>query len=215
MRNSRLLIINYKNHPEARGKKGIALARTIDELMYDRNSVSVSIAPEISSISTLCRTAETPLLAQYMGADAKSLKQRGAYGSMLNHSDFPLSRMQVVRQVRSLRRNDMESVLCVKTPEEARSYLELEPTDMAIEPPELIGTLHPVSKERPELIRKFAELVNNHGKQTRPLCGAGMANGVDARAAVELGMHGVLVSTAIVKARKPRNRIFDFIRALE
>jgi triosephosphate isomerase len=102
----------------------------------------------------------------------------------------------------------MISVVCVKDVQEAAKYAKINPTYIAIEPPELIGSGKAVSTERPELITRAVRAVKAAKNNTKLLCGAGIVTGEDVRKAIELGSKGILVASGIVKA-KDWNKIVD------
>ena len=95
----------------------------------------------------------------------------------------------------------MISIVCVKDIAEVKKYVKLNPNFIAIEPPELIGSGKAISKEKPDLIVKAADIVNNSKNKTKLLCGAGIVSGEDVAKAIELGSKGILVASGIVKSK--------------
>ena len=49
-------------------------------------------------------------------------------------------------------------------------------------------------------------------KGIKVLCGAGVKNGGDVKAAIDLGAEGVLLASGVVKAKDPESVIRDLIR---
>jgi triosephosphate isomerase len=90
----------------------------------------------------------------------------------------------------------------------------LKPDMIAVEPPELIGTGVPVSKAKPEVVSGTVEVVKQINPDVVVLCGAGITNGGDVAAALNLGTKGVLVASGIVKAKDPRKVLMDFSEAI-
>ena len=90
----------------------------------------------------------------------------------------------------------------------------MNPTFIAIEPPELIGTGKAISTERPQLITRAVAGVKSAKNSTKLLCGAGIVSGTDVARAKELGSKGILVASGIVKARNWEKIIDEFSRAL-
>ena len=84
---------------------------------------------------------------------------------------------------------------------------------VAIEPPELIGTGIPVSKAQPEIIVDTIKLVREINEKIIVICGAGISHSEDVSAALELGAHGVLVASGIVKAKDPYAVMHSFANA--
>ncbi len=91
---------------------------------------------------------------------------------------------------------------------------KLNPTYIAIEPPELIGTGRAISNERPELITKSLLAVKKARNSTKLLCGAGIVTSDDVERAIELGSHGILVASGIVKSRNWNKDIEGFAKAI-
>jgi len=98
--------------------------------------------------------------------------------------------------------------------DESKKYAKLNPTFIAIEPPELIGTGRAISTERPQLITKAVDSVKSAKNSTKLLCGAGIVSGNDVARAKQLGSKGILVASGIVKAKNWEKIIEEFSRAL-
>jgi triosephosphate isomerase len=81
------------------------------------------------------------------------------------------------------------------------------PDYIAIEPPELIGTGVSVSQARPSVITESVKLAGG----VKVLTGAGISTGGDVSKALELGTHGVLVASGIVKAKNPDKAVKDIL----
>ena len=94
------------------------------------------------------------------------------------------------------------------TAEEARKVATLQPSFVAVEPPELIGGDVSVSTARPEIITGSVAAVDG----VPLLVGAGIKNGTDVRIAMKLGAVGVLVASGVVKASNPGDVLRDFLR---
>ena len=108
----------------------------------------------------------------------------------------------------------MLSIICVKDIVEVKNNVKLNPDFIAIEPPELIGSGKAVSKEKPELIAKAADIVNKSKNKTKLLCGAGIVSGEDVAKAIKLGSKGILVASGIIKAKDWSKIISEFAKAL-
>ena len=108
----------------------------------------------------------------------------------------------------------MISVVCVKSVNEAAKYAKHNPTYIAIEPPELIGTGKAVSKERPEVITRSVLAVKIAKNSTKLLCGAGIVSGDDVAKAMQLGANGILVASGIIKSKNWLHIIEEFAKAI-
>jgi triosephosphate isomerase len=142
------------------------------------------------------------------------VKKSKINGALINHSEHRISSKEIINLIKRLKKLKMKTVVCVKNVKEAEKYAKLNPTYIAIEPPELIGTGRAISNERPELITKSLLAVKKAKNSTKLLCGAGIVTPDDVLRAKELGSKGILVASGIVKAKNWEKIIDEFSRAL-
>ncbi|MEM1642989.1 MAG: triose-phosphate isomerase, partial [Desulfurococcaceae archaeon] len=110
----------------------------------------------------------------------------------------------------------LKTLVCADEPETTAAAAALNPDIVAVEPPELIGTGIPVSKAKPEVITSTVDLVRKISRELIILTGAGISAGEDVYIAIRLGTQGVLVASAIVKAKDPYQVMKDMaLKALE
>ncbi|MEM2909104.1 MAG: triose-phosphate isomerase [Candidatus Bilamarchaeaceae archaeon] len=141
---------------------------------------------------------------------AELLKEIRVKGSLINHSEKRVSREVVYKAVERAHSLGLEIVVCAENPEEAESLSASTPNYIAIEPPELIGKGVSVSKAKPEVITRTVDIVKNVNPNVRVLCGAGVSDKNDVERALQLGTEGVLLASAFVKAKNPK----EFLREL-
>ena len=89
---------------------------------------------------------------------------------------------------------------CAADVEEAIELAKLNPTFIAVEPPELIGGDISVTTADPSIVSDTVNAVKSVNPRVRVLCGAGVKNGLDVRKAIELGAEGVLLASGVTKA---------------
>ena len=135
-------------------------------------------------------------------------------GSIINHSEHRITEKEIKNLLRRMKKLKLKSILCVKNINEVKKYAKLNPTYIAIEPPELIGTGRAISTEKPQLITKAVDAVRSAKNSTKLLCGAGIISGNDVKRAKELGSKGILVASGIIKAKNWEKIISEFSRAL-
>jgi len=217
-----MFIINCKNYDEISGEKIIRLAK-ISQKISKKYKIPIAIAPPHHLIPLITKF-NVIVLAQHL--DDKKVgsttgfmipeivKKSKINGSLINHSEHRISEKEIKNLVKRLKRLRLKTVLCVKNVNELKKYLKLNPTFIAIEPPELIGTGKAISTERPQLITKAVDGVKSAKNSTKLLCGAGIVSGKDVTRAKELGSKGILVASGIVKARNWEKIIDEFSRAL-
>jgi len=205
-----MIIVNFKTYIEATGKKAVELAKKAEKVSRE-TKIAIGVAPQIADLKTVVEAVDIPVFAQHVDPIkpggctghvlAESVKETGAIGTLVNHSERRLKLSDIDEIVRIVRENHMLSVVCANNPSISMAVATLKPDIIAIEPPELIGTGIPVSKAQPEVITGTIQLVREVNKKVTVLCGAGISHGEDVAAALKLGTQGVLVASGIVKAK--------------
>ena len=218
-----ILIINFKTYIEATGRRALELAKTAEKIAKEYD-VSIAVAPQHVDLRLVAENVEIPVLAQSADPEPpgahtghislEAIKEAGAIGVILNHSEKRVRIDQAREIIERCRKLDLTVVACAAVPIEAAAIAILGPEAVAIEPPELIGTGRAVSREKPEVVTNGVNMVKKVAPQVHVLCGAGVESGEDVRRALELGAEGVLVASAIVKAKDWNEKIREMAREL-
>jgi triosephosphate isomerase len=218
------IIVNLKTYLEATGNGAVALARKAEEVSRETN-VNVAVAPQLADLSSVAKAVKIPVFAQHVDPIkpgghtghvlAESVKEAGAVGTLINHSERQLKLADIDEIIRITRDKGMLSLVCANNPTISTAVASLMPDAIAIEPPELIGTGIPVSKAQPEVVSGTVGLVREINKKVTILCGAGISHGEDVAAALKLGTQGVLVASGIVKAKDPYKIMHEFADAMK
>lgn len=206
------ILVNFKTYIEATGKRGVELAKIADQVSRD-SGVTIAVAPQFTDLKTVTEAVEIPVFSQHIdpikpGAYtghvlAEAVRAAGASATLLNHSERRI-KISEIEEVLSLARvSDLVTLVCTDTPGVSAAVASLNPDMIAIEPPDLIGTGVAVSKARPELITNAVKRIRSVNNSVDILCGAGVSTAEDVGKALELGTHGVLVSSSVVKGTHP------------
>lgn len=200
------------------GEKGLALAKMC-ESVAEETGASIAIAPQQADLARVAERVKIPCLAQH--ADAleagsrtgyvvlEAVKAAGAVGTILNHSEHPIATADIGAAVQQAKKLDLITVVCAKDTGASAELARLKPYSIAVEPPVLIGSGVAVSKADPGIVSSSVEAVKRIDRKIAVLCGAGITNGEDVRAALELGAEGVLLASGVVKAKDPRKALLD------
>ncbi len=140
----------------------------------------------------------SPLQASKLGAD----------GVLLNHSEHRLPPGKIRQILKNV--GKMETMVCFKSQGQATKWvkkLRPKPDFIAYEPPELIGGEVSVSQVQPQVIKRIVDLLPDY----QIIVGAGIKKGTDVKRALKLGAKGVLVSSAVVKAKDPERILNDLL----
>jgi len=213
-----MIILNLKAYSEGMGENAVKLSQIAKEVS-ESSGVRVILAAQTADLTNTSKIIET--YAQHIdpvkpgsktGSQlADSAKEAGATGSLINHSEHRLTAEEVQSAVSRLRELGMASVVCTQDPEESKKYAEFNPDFIAIEPPELIGSGISVSTANPKIVTDTVEKIREVNDKVRILCGAGISNGADIKSAMELGVEGVLLASAFVKAEDPKAVLEDMV----
>jgi len=218
-----LLMINFKAYSQSSGRKAVELAK-VAEAVSKETGVTIVVAPQLTDIAIVAQEVEIPVFAQHAdpvqpGAHTghvtlEAIKDAGATGTILNHSERRLRLDIIDEAIKRARELGLVTTVCSNTPEVSAAVAALNPDMIAIEPPELIGTGIPVSKAKPEVITTTVDLVRKVNTEVKILTGAGITTGDDVAAALRLGTVGVLVASGIVKAKDWRKAIMDMVKPM-
>ena len=205
-----LILINFKAYKEASGRRGLELAKVAEKVSKD-TGVTIAVAPQLTDLAFIASQVEIPVFSQHVDAvepgshtghvTLEAVRDAGAVGTMLNHSERRVRADQVDVVVKKARELRLLTVVCSNTPEVTAAMAALGPDMVAIEPPELIGTGIPVSRAKPEVVTSSVDLVKKINPRVKVLCGAGITTGEDVAAALRLGTVGVLLASGVVKAK--------------
>jgi triosephosphate isomerase len=220
---SPLILVNFKAYLEGTGKKALELAKTAEKVSNETN-VAIGVAVQPVDIVAIADAVSIPVFAQHVDPInygnftgqilPESIKEAGAVGTLINHSERRLKLAEVDAVISRLRELGLVSVVCSNNSTVSAAAAVLKPNIISIEPPELIGTGIAVSKAKPEVVSETVELVRRVNPNVVVFCGAGITTGEDVAAALRLNTEGVLVASGIVKAKDPYTVLRQFAEAI-
>ena len=216
------ILVNLKTYKESIGVKAVELAKIAEEISREMD-VCIGLAPQFTDLALVAKSTSIPVFAQHVDPVLpgkftghilpESVKNCGAVGTMLNHSERRMRLADIEAAITRARENDLYTVVFANNASVAAAIAALNPDMIAVEPPELIGTGIPVSKAKPEVITETVGLVKRVNPEIPVLCGAGITSGEDVSRALELGALGIAVASGVVKAKDQRSVLLDFSKA--
>jgi triosephosphate isomerase len=217
-----IILVNFKTYAEATGRRAIELAKKAEKVSKETGA-SIAVAPQFADIATVAEAVEIPVFAQHIDPItpgsytghvlAESVKEAGAAGTLINHSERQLKLSDIDATIKLAREKGLVSCVCANNPSVSAAVAALKPDVVSVEPPELIGTGIAVSKAQPEVVTNTVKLVRAVNAEVTILCGAGISHGEDVAVALKLGTQGVLVASGIVKAKDPYSMLREFADA--
>lgn len=218
------ILLNLKTYEQSTGQRSIDFAR-VAERVHEKTGISIAIAAQALDLQALVDATEIPIFSQHVDPVfhgkytghvlPEAVADSGCYGTLLNHSERQVPLDVLEKSVKRAKDADLFTVVCADTVETAKKVALFSPDVIAIEPPELIGSGIPVSKAQPEIVSGSVNAVKAVNKDVSVLCGAGITNGEDASASLDLGAKGILVASGVVKSGDPYGSLLDLARSMQ
>jgi len=204
-----IVVVNFKTYKQ--GGEVVKLAKEIEKV--DRNII---IGVQASDIHEIAKKTRLSIYAQHVDYEGKGratgfilpevVKKEGVVGSFLNHSEHKLDFDVLKKTMKRCKEVGLKTLVFASSIEEALEIEKLNPDYLAYEPPELVGGKVSVSEEKPEVIGEIKRKL-----KMKFLVGAGIHNSEDVRVAVNLGASGIAISSAIVNAANPGEKLRELI----
>lgn len=219
-----IILVNFKCYEAGTGERAFKLAKLCEFVSFEYG-MNISIAPQFADIKAIAEEVEIPVFSQHIdpievGAftghiTPLSIKETGAIGTLINHSERRLDLEKIKKCVELAKKYGLISVCCSASIDKSKEIAKFDPDFIAYEPPELIGTGIPVSQTKPEVVKKVVDEVRRINSNIKILCGAGISKGEDVKKALELGTVGVIPASGVVKADNPEDVLVDFAEAIK
>jgi triosephosphate isomerase len=217
----RPLIINFKNYEEASAAGAVRLARAAQKVS-EKMKVEIVVAPPQPALALVAKSVKIPVICQHVDSEEQGsttgfflpeiAKSYGAVGSLINHSEHRIEMKTIASIVERMKRLRMTSIVCARAPHEVMEISVFQPDFIAIEPPELIGSGRAVSKENPAIITGSIDAA---GSRSKVICGAGITDKGDVKAAIKLGSRGILVASSVIKADSWQDKIAELASGMK
>lgn len=219
-----LIIINFKTYVEGTGKNAVKLAKICYEVSKKYNS-NIMIAAQDADIYRITSVIKIPVIAQKIDPIEPgkhtghtlplAIKEDGAIGTLINHSENGIGIEDIGKCIKFAKKLKMFSVCCVHDLKSVKEITRFKPEFLAFEDPELIGTGRAISKVKPEYVKKFVNILGKINSNIIPICGAGISDGDDVKIAKDLGMNGVIISSAVVQSKNPKKILEDICQKIK
>jgi len=212
-----IIVLNLMAYRESTGEAAIRLCEIASEVSLT-SGVRIIVAPQAVDLRACAKVCE--VFAQHSDAGEwgaftgsilpKALKDANVLGSLINHSEKRVPHENIKKTIDALRGAGLQSLVCSKDDAESAQVAAFSPDFIAVEPPELIGSGISVSSAKPEVVVNSVAAVQKVAK-IPVLCGAGISNASDVKKAIELGVAGVLLASAYVKAAEPKKLLEEMV----
>ena len=219
-----MIFVNFKTYEAGTGANAVELARILEEVASD---VHIKLIPVVQApdILEIVQNVKLEVWSQHIdpidyGAHTgailpESIKEDGAVGTFLNHSEHKFEDFSELEKAHKRAQElELKTLIFAADLSELKKVVNLKPTFVAYEPPELVGSkTASVAKAQPEIISKAVEIARQHDLPL--VVGAGIKSQEDIRKSLELGAVGFAVASDIVAAEKPKERILELVGGFE
>ncbi|MBW6462137.1 MAG: triose-phosphate isomerase [DPANN group archaeon] len=215
-----LIVINVKTFQAGTGPKLLKLAKQIEEVVKDTGSKIILSVPA-TDIYRISQAVKLPIYAQHTDLATygpntgaiipESIKFAGAKGTILNHTEKKIDCKILKKTIVALKLNNLKTIVCADTIDDAKTIARFGPDMIALEPPELIGGNHSVTKAKPEIITETVKIVKKINPNIKVLVGAGIKTAYDVKKSMELGADGVLIASSITNTKDAKKVMINML----
>ena len=204
------IFINAKAYEQASAKNADKFLKKLESA---KHKVTVCLQPGDVHLS---KSHKTPVWSQHVdpitpGAHTgwilpENMKANGAKGVLINHSEHRTKELKAT--IKRCKEVGLKTMLLVPRSKDIIQAKKLKPDFLGVEPPELIGSKTVSVADKPKIIETA---LKNAGKI--PLfVGAGIHSAHDYKVCKEMGVYGLLIASAIVKAKNPTKALDDLFK---
>ncbi|MEM3615051.1 MAG: triose-phosphate isomerase [Candidatus Methanomethylicia archaeon] len=217
-----IIVLNFKCFLEATGDGALEYAKIAEKVSH-KTGVGIIVCPQYTDIHMIAKSINIPVFSQHVDPISpgswtghilpESVKFAGALGTLLNHSEYRLKISDIEYTLDRISSIGLAALVCANNVRVASALAHLKPWGIAVEPPELIGTGKAVSKVKPEIVSNAVLEIRRVSKEVLIFCGAGISSAEDVSKALELGVDGVLLASAYIKAKDPESFLHSLCEA--
>lgn len=218
------VFINFKTYSEATGEKALKLAKICAEVAKQKRAEIIPIVQAVD-LFRVSQTIKGPVWAQHVDwqkpgqvtgwINLEAAIKAGASGTLLNHSEHrlpPGTIKQTVKRTKNLN-NNFGVMVCAGTLGQLKKLIFTKPDYLAYEIKGLIGGPNSITRSSPKSVRKAIVMAKE--KHIPLVVGAGINSGEDVFLARKMGARGVLVSSAVVLADNPEEKLRELVGSVK
>lgn len=210
-----IIFLSLKTYKEATGDNVIKLLSSVKKISLE-SGVTIIPVVQPTDIYRIKKVLNIEVWAQHMDPidpgknmgwlSPYSLKDSGASGVIINHSEHKTTDEEVKKILDKAREYQLKNVVIAFDPETVVKYDSWNPDFISYEKEDAIGTGESMVKTEEGNIKKLVSVLK------RPLIiGAGISTGEDIREAVNLGAKGVIMASRFVLADNPEAKLRELV----
>jgi triosephosphate isomerase len=195
------------------GAEAVRLAVEADRLaaelgvtvIYDPQAVDIpAVAAAVRHVRVFAQHLDPVEPGRGVGAVlAEALRDAGATGALLNHSERPMTLSDTRRAIERARETGLATLVFADTPGEAGALARLGPDIVLAEPPQLIATGVSAGNVMADFVAAALAAVKGVDPSILVMSGAGVNGPDDVDRIMRLGLDGTGSSSGILRAADP------------
>ena len=216
-----MIFVNFKSYKEATGENAVKLAIACETVS---EQTKVQIIPVVKALDLwrikqhvtipiwLEHIDEKELGAQTGYTTIEAAIQAEAAGTILNHSEHPVTHEKLQETVERARKLDASFQIMLLSPDTnvLMRNKSLNPDYLCYEPPELIGSkTESVATTKADVIAEGVQMAGD----IPLIVGAGIKSKEDVVASLRRDAKGVLVASGVVLTERPEEKLLELASA--
>lgn len=208
-----MIFLALKTYKESTGDAGIKMLSSVKKVSAETKIPIIAVA-QATDIYRIRKELDIEVWAQHVDAidpgkhsgwiSPYSLKEAGATGVIINHSEHKLDRDEVIERANKSKEYGLKTMVIGQSPETALDFDNLETDYVAYEEEDLIAGKVSMIDQQEKTIRDLVL------KLRHPLIiGAGIVDGEDTKKTAETGAAGVIMATYFVTAENHEEKLRD------
>jgi len=212
-----MIFLNLKTYRESTGKNAVKILSFLKEIKTKIKLIPLVQATDIFrvkkelGIEVWAQSVDPIEEGRATGyVSAFSLKEAGASGVLINHSEHKLEKEAIFFVIKKAKENNLKTLLVGHNERMVVEFDQLPVDFLAYEDEKLIATETSIVENQALLIKNLAK------KLKHPLIiGSGMKSGKDVKNALLCGAKGILIASHFVKAKSPKDKLKELIVAFD
>ena len=218
------VFVNFKTYPQGTGEKAVELAKICEEV-GNENNLSIIPIVQLADLAKVKEAVRIPVWVQHLDfqpqgqftgwVNLEAIVEAGASGTLLNHSEHqipPGTIKQILSKIQNTKYKiqNFEVMVCCKTLGQMERLVKLKPDFIGYEISELIGGEVSIVDRDSKSVKHALEICG----KTPLVVGAGVHKAEDLKRVRQLGCAGVLISSAIVLADDPKQKLREIFKLI-
>jgi len=208
-----MIFLSLKTYKQATADNAVSLCKKIKQVI-NQTKVPIIPAAQPFDIYRIKQEVGIEVWAQHLDPidpdrhfgwlSPFSAKQAGASGCIINHAEHEVDFNTIKKTVAKCKQYDLKTLVITDSFELAQKVNALKPNFLAFERPDLIGGKLAMIDAETEAVKKVINMAS-----VPVIVGAGIRTGEHVKKTVQVGGAGVILASAVVKAKDQQAALLD------